>query len=182
MKNKKEPTYTQVKKRLSDEEIVDSFVFRSDLSDKEKKLADEEFLRLRLENLKKMSDNQILHSELIRMKLFMKDYFEQSIYDASFSFSEQLKKYIELLKKTHTEFAQDIDIHKTKLSRLLNNKENPNIELMYRLEIHSGKLIPANYWYKLHSKRLEQEIKDNTDKRKKEYKRVKNKLKFELTA
>ena len=87
-----------------------------------------------------------------------------------------------MLKKTHSEFAQDIDIHKTKLSRLLNDRENPNVELMYRLEIHSGKLIPANYWYKLFSKKLEQEIKSNKKIRSEEYKRVKNKLKFKLSA
>lgn len=180
--NKKESTYDKVKTRLSDEEIVDSFVFRSDLSKKEKKSADEELLRLRLKKLTEMSDEQILQSELIRMKLLMKDYFQQNIFDESFSFSSQLKKYIELLKKTHVEFAGDLDIHKTKLSRVLNDRENPNVELMYRLEIHSGKLIPANYWYKLHAKKLEQEIKLNKDKRKEEYKRVKNKLKFKISA
>lgn len=180
--NKKEPTYKQIKKRLSDEEIVDSFVFRNDLPEKEKKIADEEFLKLRFKNLKEMSDQQILHSELMRMKLFMKDYFKQNLYDSNFSFSEQLKKYIQLLKKTDSEFARDIDIHKTKLSRLLNNRENPNVELMYRLEIHSGKLIPANYWYKLHSQKLEQEIKSNQDIRNEEYKRVKNELKFKISA
>jgi len=180
--NKKEPNYDKVKTRLSDEEIVDSFIFRSDLSEKEKTIADEEFLRLRLKKLKEMSDDQILHSELIRMKLLMKDYFQQNIFEDSFSFSSQLKKYIELLKKTHIEFANDIDIHKTKLSRIINNRENPNVELMYRLETHSGKLIPANYWYKLHAKKLEQEIKINKDKRKEEAKRVKNKLKFKMSA
>ena len=76
--NKKEPTYEEIKKRLSKEEIVDSFVFRSNLSGKEKELADEEFLKLRLKKLKEMSDEQILHSELLRMKLLMKDYFKQN--------------------------------------------------------------------------------------------------------
>lgn len=182
MMNKKEPTYNKVQTRLSDEEIVDSFVFRHDLSEKEKKEADEELLRLRLKRLKEMSDEQVLHSELMRMKLLMKSYFKQNKFDENFSFSNQLKKYIELLKKSHIEFARDIDIHKTKLSRVLNDRENPNIELMYRLEKHSGKLIPANYWYKLHSKKLEQEIKINKDKRKEEYKRVKNQLKFKISA
>lgn len=178
MNKKKESTYEKVKKRLSDEEIVESFVFRNELSVKEKTQADEEFLKLRLQKLKEMSDQQVLHSELLRMKYLMKDYFNQNVYDEIFSFSNQLKQYINLIKKTHTDFAKDIDIHKTKLSRLLNDREAPNVELMYRLEIHSGKLIPANYWYKLHSKKLEQEIKDNRKKRTQEYKRVKNKLHF----
>lgn len=180
--NKKEPTYKSMKKKLTNEEIVESFVFRNDLSEEEEEKAKEEFLRLRFKSLKEMSDQQILHSELIRMKLLMKDYFKQNTYDEEYSFSEQLKKYIELLKMVQSEFAKDIDIHKTKLSRLLNNRESPNVELMYRLEIHSGKLIPANYWYKLHSKKLEHEIKSNKDTRSQEYKRVKNKLRFNASA
>ncbi|MCB0634895.1 MAG: hypothetical protein KDD15_34425, partial [Lewinella sp.] len=92
------------------------------------------------------------------------------------------KKYIGLLRKTRTDFAADLDIHKTKLSRILNDKENPNIELMYRLEHHSANMIPANYWYRLHSRKLEEDIKMDSIKRSEEYKRVKNRLKFKKSA
>lgn len=179
--NKKnpEPTYESVKNRLSDEEIIDSYVFRSTMTAAEKEEADAAFRKLRFEQLKNMSDKQILQGELMRMRLLMKDYFEQSTFMKSFSFSVQLKTYIELLKKSQASFAKDIDIHKTKLSRLLNDKENPNIDLMYRLEWHSGQMIPATYWFKLHTKKLEHSIKENQEKRKEASKRVKNELNFE---
>jgi len=182
MTKKKEPTYEELSKNLSKEELVESFVFRGTLSGDEKKKADEEFLRLRLQKLKNKSDSQILKGELIRMKLLMQDYFDQNIYEEGYSFSMQLKKYIEILKITHTLFASDIDIHKTKLSRLLNAREHPNIELMYRLEKHSDTIIPATYWYKLHSLMLENEIKIDDKKRAAEYKRVKNVLSFKRTG
>lgn len=178
MNKPKEPTYEDLRKELSDEEIVESYVFRSTMTADERKQADEEFRKLRFESLTNMSDEQILQSELMRMKLLMKDYFQQSAFIASYSFSSQLKKYIDLLKKNRSDFAADLDIHKTKLSRILNDKENPNLELMYRLERHSGNMIPANYWYRLHSRKLEEDIKLDTQKRAEEYKRVKNELKF----
>jgi hypothetical protein len=90
MKKSNEPTYEDLKKKYSDEEIVDSFVFRSTMTDEERKQADEEFRKLRFERLKNMSDKQILQSELMRMKLLMKDYFNQLQYIEDFSFSNQL--------------------------------------------------------------------------------------------
>ena len=73
MSKLKEPSYEDLRKELSDEEIAESFVFRSTLNAEEKKQADEEFRKLRFERLKEMSDEQILQSELMRMKLLMKD-------------------------------------------------------------------------------------------------------------
>ncbi|AEE48669.1 hypothetical protein [Haliscomenobacter hydrossis] len=73
MSKLKEPTYEDLRKELSDEEIVESFVFRSTMTAEERKQADEEFRKLRFESLKEMSDEQILQSELMRMKLLLKD-------------------------------------------------------------------------------------------------------------
>jgi transcriptional regulator with XRE-family HTH domain len=182
MSKVKEPTYEELRKKYSDEEIAESFVFRNTMTAEERELAEEELRKLRFESLKNMSDEQILQSELLRMRLLMKDYFKQSEFIESFSFSSQLKNYISLLKKTQTDFAADLDIHKTKLSRILNDKENPNVELMYRLELHSGNMIPATYWFRLHARKLEQEIKTDKEKRKVEYQRVKNNLKFKISA
>jgi len=182
MSKLKEPAYEDLRKELSDEEIAESFVFRSTMTADERKQADEEFRKLRFERLKEMSDEQILQSELMRMKLLMKDYFNQSEFMTSFSFSSQLKQYIGLLKKSSTDFAADLDIHKTKLSRILNDKESPNLELMYRLEHHSNNMIPATYWYRLHSRKLEEDIKLDTEKRAVESRRVKNRLVFRKSA
>lgn len=178
MSTKKEPTYEELSKIYSDKEIAESFVFRSNMTAVEKEAADEELKRLRFEQLKNRSDEQILQGELMRMRLLMKDYFNQSSFIESYTFSSQLRTYISLLKKTMVDFSSDIDIHKTKLSRLLNNRENPNIELMYRLEHHSGNMIPATYWYRLFAKEQEEKIKSDAEKRVAEYKRVKNELSF----
>jgi len=182
MSNKKEPTYEKLSQYLTDEEIAESYILRSTLTKKEKAEAEEEFRKLRMERLQAMSDEQVLQSELMRMKLLMKEYFQQNTFLEMFSFANQLKKYITLLKISNAQFAADIDIHKTKLSRLINSKENPNVELMYRLEVHSGKMIPANYWFRLHVRKLEEEIKSNQEKRALEARRVKNELNFKLSA
>lgn len=178
--NKNEPTYESVSKYLTDEEIVESFVFRSTMTAEEKEAADAEFRKLRFEQLKNMSDEQRLKGELRRMQSLMEDYFKQSTYIVSYSFANQLKAYIGFLKKTHTSFAKDIGIHKTKLSRILNHKENPNIDLMYRLERHSGQMLPAIYWFRLHVKQLEHSIKEDETKRQEAYKKVSNELSFQL--
>ena len=77
MNKPKEPTYEDLSKELSDEEIVESYVFRSTMTADERKQADEEFRKLRFEGLKNMSDEEILQCELMRMKLLMKNYLKQ---------------------------------------------------------------------------------------------------------
>ena len=171
MSKKKEPSYEELSKKYSDEEIAESFVFRSTMTEEEQLEADKEFRKLRFELLKNMSDEQVLHGELLRTKYLMQDYFAQDVFLEEYSFSNQLKHYIGLLKKSMVNFASDIGIHKTKLSRIINDKENPNIDLMYRLEQHSGKMLPATYWYKLHSRKIEESIKKDDEKRTQEYKR-----------
>lgn len=182
MSKKKDPTYKSLRKYLSDEEIAESYVLRSTMTADEKLQAEEEFRKLRMERLKSMSDAQILQSELLRMKLLIKEYINQNAFLPEFSFANQLKKYVELLKVPHSKFAEDIHIHKTKLSRLIHAKDHPNEELMYRLEIHSGSMIPATYWYRLHTKKIEEEIKTNQEKRATESEKVKNELNFKLSA
>ncbi|MEO0789072.1 MAG: hypothetical protein AAFY36_10430 [Bacteroidota bacterium] len=178
MSKKNEPTYDDLSKIYSDEEIAESFVFRSSMSAAEKELADEEFRKLRFEQLKNMSDEQLMQSELMRMKLMIKDYLTQPLFIESYSFANQLRKYISVLKKSMSDFSEDIGIHKTKLSRLINNRENPNEKLMYRLEHHSGKMIPATYWYRLFTRMQEDKIKRNHKQRISESKKVKNEMSF----
>lgn len=174
----KEPTYEDLRKQYTDEEIVESFVFRSNMSEEERVDAEREFKKLRLEQLKQMSDKQVLKGELMRMRLLIQDYFEQPSYSEEYAFEQQLDKYINLLKLSKKNFASDINIHPTKLSRLLNGREHPNTDLMYRLEKHSGNMIPAIYWYRLHIKKTENRIAQNVTDRQKEYEKVKNELVF----
>ncbi len=176
MKSSDKDIYEKLSKTYTDEEIVEGFVFNAQLPEAEQKEAHAEFLKLRLERLKNRTPQQILSNKLMRMKILMQDYFKQTDYDAAFSFSKQLAQYLELTGKSKKAFAEDIGVHPTKLSRLLNDNENPNVELMYRLEKHSNGELPAFYWWRLHARKLEHLIKTDLEKRLAEGEKVKNVL------
>ncbi len=176
--NNQEELYKNLQKELSDEEIAEGYLFPENPEPNEKENISHEFRKLRFKALMERTEEQRLLSELMRMKILMREYFEQSRFDHHFSFSKQLEQYIKVLGRSQKEFAQEIDLHPTKLSRLLNDRENPNIELAYRLEAHCGNIIPALYWWRLFAKSIEESIKTDQDKRSFESKKVKNQLKF----
>jgi plasmid maintenance system antidote protein VapI len=175
---KSEKVYEQLKKKLTDEEIVERYVIPREISEAERQVVEEEFRSIRMNMLKERSEQQRLLSELMRIKLLIKDYLKASQYDEAFSFANQLQAYIKTIDRPKKVFAEEIDIHPTRLSRILSGKESPNIELVYRLEKHCGQLIPAIYWWKLHAKQLEHLIQKDEQKRLEESHKVKNHLKF----
>lgn len=176
--SKYEKIYQQLQEEFSDEEIATGYVFPEDLDQKEKEEIEGEFKKLRLKALRERTEEQRLLSELMRMKLLMRDYFERSSFEEEFSFSKQLEQYIKVLGRNQKEFAEEIDLHPTKLSRLLNDRENPNVELAYRLETHCGNIIPAIYWWKLYAKRIEEDVRTDNERRKIESGKVRNQLRF----
>jgi len=165
---KYEKIYNRLKRDFSDEEIVERYVIPDDLSEEEQQQLEEEIKNKRFKLLKERTEKQRLLGELMRMKLLIQDYLKSKAYDEAFSFSNQLNEYIRIIDRPKKKFAQEIDIHPTRLSRILNDREKPNIELVYRLEKHCGNKIPAIYWWKLHSKKLEEEIKKDNKTREKE--------------
>ena len=175
---KSEEIYQKLKKKLTDEEIVERYVIPEEVSEAERHLVEEEFGSIRMNMLKERSEQQQLLSELMRMKLLIKDYLKTSQYNEAFSFATQLQTYIKIIDRPKKVFAAEIDIHPTRLSRILSGKESPNIELVYRLEKHGGQLIPAIYWWKLHARQLEYLIQKDEQKRLEESHKVKNHLKF----
>jgi len=175
---KSEEVYRDLKKKFTDEELADSFIFSVELPKEEQKEIREEFLKLRLERLKSMSEEELISSDLFAFKLRLKRYFEKSKYDDAFSFSNQLKTYIKITRRSNADVASNLGIHKTKLSRLINRRESPNIDLMYRLEVHSSKEIPAFYWWRVYSTELEFKIKTDYEKMEEEGKKVENPLKL----
>ena len=170
--------YDEIQKELSrafsDAEIASGYILPENASEAETAV----FLQLRFKALQERTEEQRLLAELMRMKLIIRDYLEQADYDPVFSFSKQLSQYISLLGRSQRSIAAELGLHPTKLSRLLNARENPNVELAYRLEKHCGNIIPAVYWWKLHAKRIEEEIKTNEKLRKSERSKVKNPLQF----
>ncbi|MEM7575528.1 MAG: hypothetical protein AAF433_21670 [Bacteroidota bacterium] len=175
-KNNKEKLYEDLNKKYTDEELIDSYIFSVDLPKEEQKKIDEEFIRLRFERLKSMTEEEVVSSNLFTFKLKLRKYFKSNKFDHEFTFSKKLKEYIEISKRSNSEIAKNLGLHKTKLSRLINDREKPNIDLMYRLEEHSSKEIPAFYWWRIHARELEFEIRTDHEKRAIEAKKVENPL------
>jgi hypothetical protein len=112
---KSEKIYKKLSKQLSDEEIVDGYVFNDDsLSDAEQAIADKEFRELRMKRLQEMTDAEKLFGKLMRIKYRILDYFESTKYDELFKFSNQLREYSKIIDRSNREFAKDLDIHYTK--------------------------------------------------------------------
>ncbi len=149
----------------TEQELAEAHVFAHDLSPVEKQEADSEMRILRLQRLTAMSENQKLQSDLIRLKFLMEDAIQQEVYSEKHNFSAFLQAYLKILDKKQVDFAAEISLHPTKLNQIINNKTTPNIPLVYRLEKHSGGLISALLWWKLFTKKMEADIKNDTKRR-----------------
>lgn len=180
MEDKKttEPTYEDLSKIYTDEEIADSMVLRSTLSDEEREVAHKEFLKVRMERLKNMSESDILLSNLMRMKIQIENYIENDNYDSRFDFSNQLTEYLSITRRTQKAFSEEIDIHTAQLNRIIRGKENPNIDLLYRIEKHSNGFLSAEKLYRLHTMKLEADMLNDEENRQAQYDRVKKTLPF----
>lgn len=176
MQNNTENVYRKLREQYTDEEIADSVLFNEELSAKEQREVDEEFRKIRLERLSSMTAKDKLVGDMVQMKILIKKYFRQESYDERYSFANQLKVYIKLTNRSNKEIAENLDIHPTKLSRIINGRDNPNIELMYRLEKHSDGQLPAYYWWRLHARELEYQIRTDLEKKLNEASKVTNYL------
>jgi len=110
----------------------------------------------------------------MRLRFQIENYLKKENFSFEQTFGKYLKEYIRVIKKTRKAIAEDLSVHYTKLSRIINDKEEPNIELTYRLEKHSGALIKANLWWKLMIKKQDFIISRDEETRKKEQSKVKN--------
>lgn len=146
----------------------------------QKQKADEELRQLRFENLNTISTEQKIYSDIIRLKYSIIDYLESGIFSEKFTFAEFLKKYVATINITRRQLADDLAIHETKFSRIINNKENPNLRFLYRIEEHSSSILSASLLWQLVTRKIVKEIEDNTEEKKKQSKLVKNKLKLKI--
>jgi len=170
--------FEKLEERLSEEEIAESYVIPAELDKEEKEKVLAEFRRMRLTQLGKRTEEDLIFSDLMSLRIMIQEYLRRDEYVPDKSFGSYLTEYIRIVRRTKKEFSEDISIHNTRLSRILNEREEPNIELVYRLEEHSGHLIPALIWWKLIMKKQEYLIKQDEKKRKQEGLKVKNALKF----
>lgn len=150
------------------------------LSEKAKEEADAILLKARLESLAKMGDTERIYANLVSLKFKLIDYIQIGMYSDEFSFAEFLNRYVVILNVTRRKLASDLGIHETRFSRLINNKENPGVGILYRIEKHSNKMISASLLWKIVNMKLLIEIENNTKDRRKQSKLVKNKLKLKI--
>ena len=148
------------------------------LNKKEKASADAILLKARLESLSRMGDEEKIYANLISLKFKLVDYIQLGMYSEKFSFSEFLKRYVTILNISRRQLASDLSVHETRFSRLINNKENPGVGILYRIEEHSNKMISASMLWKIVNMKLSVEIENNINERRKQSKLVKNKLKL----
>ena len=64
---------------------------------------------------------------------------------------------------------------------MLANIKEPDQGVFFRLENHSGGLIPALLWWKLTIRKQEYEITEDKQRRKREYAKVKNSVRIPVT-
>ena len=150
------------------------------LSDKQKDKADIELKTLRFERLKNIGAEQKIYSDLISLKYNIIDYLELGLFSEKFKFSEYLKKYVSIVNISRRNLASDLGTHETKFSRIINDKENPGLGFLYRIEEHSNSILPASLLWQLVNRKMIREIENDKTEKKKQSKLVKNKLNLRI--
>ncbi len=173
---KYEKIYKKLKEKYSDKEIVDSMLIPQDLTEKEKKELSKEMGTIRMEKLRETTEEDTILADVMRLRFQIENYIKKESFSFEKTFGKCLGEYLRIIKKSRRAIAEDLSVHYTKLSRIINDKEEPNIELSYRLEKHSGGLIKTELWWKLMIKKHEFIISQDQETRIKEQKKVKNPL------
>ncbi len=173
---KYEKIYQNLKKKYSKKEIAESILVPADLTEKERKNLAKEMKEIRLQKLGETSEEDQILSDVMRLRFQIEDYIRKQGFSFQKTFGKYLEEYIRIVKKSRKEIAEDLSIHYTKLSRIINDKEEPNIEICYRLEKHSAYLIKAELWWKLIIKKQEFILLKDDETRSIEQQKVKNSL------
>lgn len=168
--------YQKLKEKYTDEEIADAMLIPADLTEKERAELAQEMKEIRMRKLREMTEEDRILADVMRLRFQIESYLKESGFSFQKTFGKYLEEYIRILNKSRKEIAEDLAIHYTKLSRIINDKEEPNVELAYRLEKHSGNLISAKLWWKLMIKKQEFIIFEDEETRKEEQGKVKNAL------
>ena len=168
--------YKKLKKQYTDEEIVDSMIIPQDLTKEEKEGLSLEMKEIREQQLRETTEEDIILADVMRLRFQIEHYLKKERFSFEKTFGKYLEEYIRVIKKSRREISEDLSVHYTKLSRIINDSEEPNIELSYRLEKHSGQLIKAELWWKLMIKKHEFIISKDKETRVREQNKVKNSL------
>lgn len=170
--------YEELRKQYTEEEIVDSMLVPADLTETEAAELHTEMRQIRLKKLRSMTKTDKLLSDVMQLRFDMENYLKKEAFSFEKTFGKYLGAYLHITKKNRREIADDLSIHYTKLSRILNDKEEPNVELSYRLAQYSGNLIKAELWWQLMIKKQAFILRMDQETRQREASKVKNGLLF----
>lgn len=168
--------FQELKKKYTLEEIADSMLIPADMTKEEKEKSDEEIRGYRMKLLAQITDEDRILSDVMRLRFQIENYIKKEEFSMGKTFGKYLEEYIRILNRSRKEIAEDLSLHYTKLSRIINDKEEPNVELCYRLEKHSGNMIKTESWWKLIIKKQEFILAQDQKTKKSEQKKVKNYL------
>lgn len=158
--------------KVTPAELIGDVFISASLTPAQKKEADRQLAEARKKNKKPITEEVRLSLTLFHIRFRIDEYLNSEEYDPKMTFGYFLKEYVTLLKIKRKEFAEQISIDETLLSQLINMHRLPPDYLAIRLEIHSNKVIPANYWYKLAEREKEHYITTDKEIRRKERKFV----------
>ena len=169
--------YQKLLKQYSENEIADSMLIPDQLNEPQQTYEKKEFMEKRMIMLNNMTEEDRMRADIMRLRFQIEGYLKMEGFSFEKTFGKYLEEYMRILRKDRKEMASDLAVHYTKLSRILNDKEEPNVELTYRLEKHSGQLIKATTWWKLIMKKQAFLINMDEETRKREQQKVKGFLK-----
>ncbi|MGB3776960.1 MAG: hypothetical protein WA960_01270 [Tunicatimonas sp.] len=172
--------YQKLSQKYTDEEIAESFILPLNLTEKEQKEMHDTMRDLRKKQRAAMSEQEKMYSALMQLKYQIINSTEHE-YDAENNFSNYLTRYVAIVDRTRKEMASEIGITPRALSEMLANIKEPDQGVFFRLENHSGGLIPALLWWKLTIRKQEYEITEDKQRRKREYAKVKNSVRIPVT-
>jgi len=165
-------------KKYTAKELAGSFVFRNTLTAQQTEEAGNQLAEARKKAKKQHTPQDILYAGVLQLRYQIEEYTESTRYNAQLSFGYFLRAYIKLNYKNNKDFAKDIHLDETELSQILNGHRDPSEKTLIRLELHSGNVLPALYWFKLLEKEKEYELETDNVLREREEKYVKNRLSF----
>jgi hypothetical protein len=110
---------------------------------------------------------------MMRLNCLIRRYLQKSDYLPTYSFEACLQEYLKIWGKKQVAIAEELQLHPSKLNVYLSGKEHPNLAVLYRLEKHSGGLIPALLWWQVAARKIEQQIQNDTENRQREGAKVK---------
>jgi hypothetical protein len=149
------------------EEIAESLMIPAKLTAKQQEQSNRDLAAARKKSQAAMTEEQKIELDLFQLRFQLEDYLKGD-YNPALNFGYFLERYLKILNKKKKEFAAEIQIHETLLSHLISNRREPNESIIIRLELHSNKVIPAIYWYKLAEKGKEYHIRTDNSLREKE--------------